>query len=451
MLSLVSGLLLMAGGAFSQTTPGTSSSASQPERVGREGVEAAAERSREAQTEAAAIKREGLEAARMVAEAFPDDALGHALLGSAHYNIGQSELAVQHLKRCLQLNPNQADAYEILARIAYERSDLEESVRLCEEALKRGPANPETLNQLGKALIDLGKAPEAATFLQKAADLPRPMTESAYLLGQAFLQSKEYAKAKSAFQRTISLSPRHTQAHFGLFTACQRLGEVEEAAKYREEFQKLEATDRQAQSDRSAQADGRSGLSLVRSTMARTLFGAAQIHRAHGELDKCTGLLRKAALLDADNPMYRGVIEGLFQQRQAPQEGLKFFQALVEEQPQSSFNHLFVGRFHSRLNNFEGAEAAYLKAQGLAPQRPEPTRSLVDLYLRSNVKLDVALVLARRVADLEPSGANFHLLALACAKNQDRAGALEAIHQALTRSPGDPKYEQLRQQLEKAP
>ena len=39
--------------------------------------------------------------------------------------------------------------------VAYEKSELEESARLCQEALKRGPANSEVLNRLGRALMDM--------------------------------------------------------------------------------------------------------------------------------------------------------------------------------------------------------------------------------------------------------------------------------------------------------
>jgi tetratricopeptide (TPR) repeat protein len=404
-----------------------------------------------AASEAAAVKREGVAVAQALVQAYPEDALAYALLGSAHYNIGQSEPAVRHLKRCLELNPNQIDAYEILARVAAEKGDLEEAVRLGEEAIKRSPAHPEILTQLGRTYLDLGRATDAVAVLLKAVTGQRPNMDGAYLLGQAYLQSKDFARAKDAFQRVIAISPRHTQAFFGLYTASLRLGEADEAEKFREEFQKLQAADSKAQTDRSAQEDTRTGLPLVRTTMARTLFGASQIYRSHGNGDQALGLLRKSALFDPENPMYRAAAEAVFQQRKAPQEGLKFFHDLVQEQPQSSYNHLFLGRFQSRVDNFEGAESAYLKAQELAPGRSEPPRSLVDLYLRKRRKLDVALVLARQVVEIDPSGSNYHLLALACANNQDRVGALAAIRQAIARNPDEANYRQLLQQLEKAP
>ncbi len=242
------------------------------------------------QAEAATLKQEAVAVANQVAEAYPSDALAYALLGSAYYNTGRSEEATKYLRKCLALSPEQAEAYAILALIAYEKGNLEESVRLFQEALKRGPANPEVLNRLGRAFMDQGQTEEAIRTLQQAVRLPQPISESYYLLGQANLQSANYAQAKESFQRAIALLPDHTQAFFGLYTACQRLGQNEEAGRYRAQFQKLEAIDRRSLTERSAQEDTLTGLPLVRRTVARTFFGAAQVHRVHGQASKAAEL-----------------------------------------------------------------------------------------------------------------------------------------------------------------
>lgn len=404
--------------------------------------------SAEIQGQAAELKQSAVEAARQLAEAYPQDALTYALLGSAYYNTGRSAEAAKHLQKCLELNPNQADAYEILGRIAYEKGQLEEAIRLGNEALKRSQPTPELLNQLGRAFLDLGRTEQAAATLKKAVSLPRPISESHYLLGQAWLQAREFALAKESFQRALALLPDHTQACFGLYTACMRLGQTEEAARYREQFQKLEATDRKALTTRSAQEDTLSGLPLVRQTVARTLFGAGQIYRVHNEPAKATDLFRRSAALDADNLVYRSALEAMFVARKAEAEGIAAFEQLAAEQPGSVLNHFFLGRLHARLNQFEPAERAYRKVLQSAPDWPQASRALVELYLRADQKPAEARTLAGRLVELEPTGPNYYLLALACLKNNDQPGALDAAKQAATRSPNEPRFQQLLQQLE---
>lgn len=403
------------------------------------------------QTETARLKQEGLEAAREVSQAYPQEPLALALLGSAHYNVGQSREAIQELKRCLEMKAEQVEPNEILARIAYEKGELEESVRFARAALKHGPATAELLNRLGRAELDLGRPQEAAQTLQQATGLPRPGSESHYLLGQAYLQSGDYLRAQQSFRQAIELMADHTQAYFGLFTATLRLGQVEQAEKYREQFKKLEVSDRRALADRADSGEGSSGLPLVRRTVARTLYGAAQLHRAGRATERAMALLRRAALLDPDNPTYRGALEALFLQPSSFPQGLKAFQAMVEQQPESPWNHLFLGRFQARLEDFESAEKSYLKVQELAPERAEGFRVLADLYYRQGRKLAEAETLARRAVELDPSGTQYHLLALICLKKQDRAGALQAVRQAVARSPGEQKYQQLLKSLEAAP
>jgi tetratricopeptide (TPR) repeat protein len=403
------------------------------------------------QSEVALLKREAVAVADQLAAAYPNDALAYALLGSAYYNTGKSDEATKHLQRCLELNPGQADAYDILARVAYEKGELEESVRLCQEALKRGSANPEVLNRLGRAQMDMGRTEEAVRTLQQAASLPKPASESCYLLGQAHMQSGDFAQAKESFRRAIALLPNHTQAYFGLYTASLRLGQGEEAARYRGQFQNLEAVDRQDLIDRSAQEDTLTGLPMVRETVARTLFGAAQIYRVHEQAEKASELFRRSAVLDADNPMYRAALEALYVQRKELAEGVKVFQQLATEQPQNSLNHFFLGRLQGRLDQFDAAERSYQKVKELAPDWAEGYRALAELYLRANRKTAEAQSLARKVIELEPSGSHYYLLAVACIKNNDRPGALEAVKKALALNPGETKYQQFLQQLQQTP
>jgi tetratricopeptide (TPR) repeat protein len=396
------------------------------------------------------LKREAVAVALQVAETYPNDAFAHALLGSAYYNTGRSDEASKHLQKCLELNPGLADAYDILGRVAYEKGNLEDAIRLFEEALKRGPGNPEVLNRLGRAQMDLGRTEQAVQTLEQAVRAPQPLSESYYLLGQANLQSGNPARAKESFQRAIALLSDHTQAYFGLYTACLRLGQTDEAERYRGQFQKLEAIDRRTLTDRSAQQDTLTGLPMVRATVARTFFGAAQVYRAHDQTGKSVELLRKSASLDADNPVYRAGLEAYYVQRNALAEGAAVFDQLAKEQPQNPLNYLFLGRLHDRLNQLEAAEGAYRKVQELAPQLSDGYRSQAELYLRTNRKLTEARALAQKAVDLEPSGPHYYLLAAACVKNGDRAGALDAIKQATALDPGEKKYQELLQQLQGA-
>jgi tetratricopeptide (TPR) repeat protein len=163
--------------------------------------------------------------------------------------------------------------------------------------------------------MDQGQTDGAIRALEQATRLPGPVSQSFYLLGQAHLQSGNHGQAKVNCQRAIELLPDHTQAFFALYRACLGLGQAEEAQKYRDEFLKLEAIDRRSHAERSSQEDALGGLPMVRTTVARTFFGAGQIYQVHQQPSKAVELFRKAATLDAESAVYRAALESFYLKR----------------------------------------------------------------------------------------------------------------------------------------
>ncbi len=149
--------------------------------------------------------------------------------------------------------------------------------------------------------------------------------------------------------------------------------------------------------------------------------------------------------------MYRAALEAHYVQGNALADGVSAFEQLAAEQPGNSLNHYFLGRLHSRLQQFEAAERAYLKVQELAPEWPEGYRALADLYVRAERKPTEARTLARKVVEWEPTGPHYYLLTVACIKNNDRPGALEALKKAVALSPGEKNYVELLKKLQAAP
>jgi tetratricopeptide (TPR) repeat protein len=106
---------------------------------------------------------------------------------------------------------------------------------------------------------------------------------------------------------------------------------------------------------------------------------------------------------------------------------------------------------NARLRQSEPAERAYLKVIALAPDFPEGYRALADFYLRSGQNPTQARTLAEKAVALEPSPQHFNTLAQALARNNDRPGAIAAMKQAVELAPGEARYREILEQLQKAP
>lgn len=396
------------------------------------------------------LKELAIQAATKVANKYSESPMSHVLLGSAHYNIGQSDEAILHLTKSLTMQPDLIEPRIMLAKIAYDKGDPEESVRVCQEAMKHGKPHPEILNRLGQAQMDLGKTEEAIAALKNAVVLAFISPESWYLLGQAHMQARQFDLAKTAFLNAIRINPKHTQAHFGLFTSCQRLGETEEAMKYRELFVQHEAEDRKALAERSAEKENLSGMEMLKDVSARTFFGAAQMHFANGDSEEAAKLFYQSADLDQESQEYRLALETLYVSTQQLEEGKKAFDRLSKTAPTNPLNHYFLGRLATRSKQLDEAEKHYKRARFLWPDWAAAYHALAELYMIGNRNYEEAVQMAAKAVMLEPNAARYYLLSAACIKTRNLEGALNAIRRAVELKPEDQRYQGLLKQLEQA-
>ncbi len=109
------------------------------------------------------------------------------------------------------------------------------------------------------------------------------------------------------------------------------------------------------------------------------------------------------------------------------------------------------GRYvsYTQLGEFEGGERAYQRLVEISPHWGAGYAALVNLYLQANRKIPEARALAQKAVELEPVATYYSMLALACQRAGDGAGALAAIDEAVARDPGNPEYHRLREMIEK--
>src|SRR5450432_3226996 len=99
-----------------------------------------------------------IEQFRKMAEADPNNELGHFSLGKAYLDAGQTAPAIQSFQRVITLNPNIAKVYQLLAdALLKEKRNPEAIERLTQGvavAAARGDLMPK--NEMIKMLQDLG-------------------------------------------------------------------------------------------------------------------------------------------------------------------------------------------------------------------------------------------------------------------------------------------------------
>jgi tetratricopeptide (TPR) repeat protein len=106
-----------------------------------------------------------IEQFRKMAEADPENELGHFSLGRAYQEAGRHAEAIDPFRRALELNPNLSKVYQLLAASLLEQGQREEATEALTKGVEVAAARGDVLpkNEMVRMLEELGAAvPEAA-------------------------------------------------------------------------------------------------------------------------------------------------------------------------------------------------------------------------------------------------------------------------------------------------
>ncbi len=185
----------------------------------------------------------------------------HLYVGA--YESKDYDEALRLAKELVAENPKMKLGYQHLATAQQARGDLEAAVRTFDKATANGvggestdrrkalilselgrPAeavkvlapyeeteDPETLNSLGIALSDAGRAKEALTVFGRSLEIDPSNIDAYQNIGIAYLRLNQNEEAKKYLEQAIARGKRHVRAWNALGVACLRLGDPRRAVE----------------------------------------------------------------------------------------------------------------------------------------------------------------------------------------------------------------------------
>ncbi|OLD37730.1 MAG: hypothetical protein AUI57_09870 [Candidatus Rokubacteria bacterium 13_1_40CM_2_68_8] len=132
------------------------------------------------------------------------DTLGVVLL-----ELGRPDMALEHFKKAVELDPMFADGYFHMGTALAEARRWDEAVVSYKKAIELPTLTiPESANQnLGLALYHLKRYREAEQSLRFAISLDPKMQAAYYNLGLVFVAENRKDEAKAAFRQARQLGP----------------------------------------------------------------------------------------------------------------------------------------------------------------------------------------------------------------------------------------------------
>lgn len=138
---------------------------------------------------------------------------------SALEEIADNELSLERFdraenaaKQAVDMDPSSYTGHYILGFVRSSERKWEPAHQHLKEANRLKPNNPEILRCLGWVLFNMGQRPQGVVTLERALNLDSDSTLTLCDLGVAYLDLKNFSKAKALFLRALDLDPMNPRA-----------------------------------------------------------------------------------------------------------------------------------------------------------------------------------------------------------------------------------------------
>lgn len=139
-----------------------------------------------------------------------------------------SEKAVEHLKKAIEIYPRFYQAYNNLA-VEYTRlGRLNEAAQMLEKSIEIQPHDSTTHRNLGQLYMAFGRGKEALTLVQKSLELEPRSSKSLTLLGRLNIRLGNYETALKNFYQASGID-KTDHSHIGIGQCLTLLGRYPEA------------------------------------------------------------------------------------------------------------------------------------------------------------------------------------------------------------------------------
>ena len=129
----------------------------------------------------------------------------------------------------------------VLGLLTFRRNEVYQSaLSIWQDTVTKAPHNPYAHNNLGIALANSGRFPEAIRHYQEAVRLDPRCPSSHYNWGNALCALGRDQEAVEHYQDALRIAPDHAMTHNILANALFNLGRLEEAAEHHQESLRLQ-------------------------------------------------------------------------------------------------------------------------------------------------------------------------------------------------------------------
>lgn len=155
-------------------------------------------------------------------------------LASGYYENGQYEVALDELKKTLQLDSGFPDAYNLGGLIYLALGDRALAVTHFQRALALNPRDADAMHNLGWLECESGRYPEAVALFERAVAVPTYAGRAKTLMAQGICEARagQPAQAEATLMRAYELDAGNPVTGYNLSMLLFQRGDLERARFY---------------------------------------------------------------------------------------------------------------------------------------------------------------------------------------------------------------------------
>jgi len=380
--------------------------------------------------------RDAVNEAQEILKRDPTDVQSRRLLGRIYLrslgdlnsgNGAQSEMvqrAIEQYREIYKLDPTDSESALWLARLYRLHNDHDKAEAVLQSMLKDDPENEAAIEQLTQLLLDEGKAAEAVALLEGISQ-HSPSPTLLDLLGDAYTQSHDLAKAEQAYRKAVDLDPSELSHQRGLGQTLMSEEKFSDALVVYEKLADLMPDD------------------------SDVYLRIAQIYRELHQLDKAEENLVKARQYAPGSleVMYN---EAMLYQAQGRDEdairvlsdavaGIKGQSAVLPSRRRSlAILYQQLGQLYRDLQNYQAAIYTYGELGHLGDEEDRRARMLIMDTYRAAKDLPKALLAGKEAVAKYPTDLSIRSSnALLLGENGQTEEAVKALRTELTKTEAD--------------
>lgn len=313
--------------------------------------------------------------------------------GSQEIPSGQAEIinrAIEQYREICRLDPSDAESALWLARLYRLQNSHEKAEEVLRGILKTDPENEQALEQLTQLLLDEGKSGDAVALLEGIVQRGTPSAPLFSLLGDAYTQTKDLAKAEKAYRKAAELDPSEISYQRGLGQTLFAEEKYKDALAVYRKIAELEGDDpdaflRLAQIYRELHQLDKAEENLLQARRRapgniEVIYNEAMLYQAQGRFEDAIRVL-----LDA--------VSGIKNQSASASSGSRALAILYQQ----------LGQLYREVQNYLAAVHTFEEMQRLGDEEDRRARLLILDTYRAAKDMPKALETAKAALEKYPN------------------------------------------------